>query len=129
MTQELRDKVVREDPFILKYCHNKYKAQEMCDRVVDPSLLALKFVPDWFVTNKMIKKLDSTVFSDNYLVFGDSDSGFFTFFNKDISFNIKSFDNINLYDSYFSYCDRKTINHARLMTWYNKYKQCKASKK
>ena len=74
----------------------------MCDRVVDPSLLALKFVPDWFVTNKMIKKLDSTVFSDNYLVFGDSDS---------------------------DYCDPKTINHARLMAWYDKYKQCKASKK
>ena len=38
--------------------------QEMCDEAIDTSLLALKFVPDWFVTNKMLEKLD-VVFSND----------------------------------------------------------------
>ena len=29
----------------------------MCDKADDDYLLALKFVPDWFVTDKMIRKL------------------------------------------------------------------------
>ena len=29
----------------------------MCDKAVDNSLAALKLVPDWFVTSKIIKKL------------------------------------------------------------------------
>ena len=29
----------------------------MCDKVVDDCLPAFKFIPDWFVTSKMIKKL------------------------------------------------------------------------
>ena len=29
----------------------------MCDEAVDDSLAALKLIPDWFVTRKMIKKL------------------------------------------------------------------------
>ena len=43
------DKVVSEEPFILKYCLVRYKTKEMCDKVVDASLPALKFVPDGFV--------------------------------------------------------------------------------
>ena len=33
----------------------------MCDKAVDSSLLAFKFLPDWFVTNKIIEKLKSVV--------------------------------------------------------------------
>ena len=40
------DKVVPKDPFLLKYCPDKHKTQEMCDKAVDSCLLALKFVPD-----------------------------------------------------------------------------------
>ena len=50
------NKAVSENPFMLKYCHDKYKTQEICDKVADDFLPALKFVPDWFVTSKMIKK-------------------------------------------------------------------------
>ena len=52
------DKVVPEDLFILKYCLDRYKTQEMSDKTVDTFLLTLKFVPNWFVISKMIKKLD-----------------------------------------------------------------------
>ena len=37
--------------------------------------------------------------------------------------------NIYLDEEYFDYCDQETINDVRLMGWYNKYKQRKASTK
>ena len=43
------DKIVSDDPFQLKYCHERYKTQEMCNIAVDdflPALKALKFAPD-----------------------------------------------------------------------------------
>ena len=84
----------------------------MCDKTVDSCLLALKFVPDCFVKTKMIEKLDSAVFPDDYIVFSDLDSDFVTLFSENIGL-----------------CDPKTINHVTLMGNYNKYKQHKASKK
>ena len=45
----------------------------MCDEAVDDSLAALKFIPDWFVTSKMIKKLITDVYTDdNILYFNES---------------------------------------------------------
>ena len=41
----------------------------MCDKAVDSFPPTLKFVPDWFVTSKMIKKLDDAVFSNDDIVF------------------------------------------------------------
>ena len=37
----------------------------MCDKAIDDFLPALKFVPDWFVTNKMIKKVLTASFTDD----------------------------------------------------------------
>ena len=102
--------------------------QEMCDKVVDSSLLALKFVPDWFATGRIIEKLDSAVFPNNYVPFGDLDSDFIAFFSKDADLNSINFDNINLYDDHFDYCDPETINHVRFIVWHIKYTQCKACK-
>ena len=42
--------------------------RKMCDKSVDSYLLALKFVPDWFVTSNVID------------VFGNLDFDFLTFF-------------------------------------------------
>ena len=42
---------------MLKYFLGRYKTQEMCNKVVGDFLPTLKFIPDWFVTNKMIKTL------------------------------------------------------------------------
>ena len=44
------DKIVSEDPFKLKYCHDKYKTYEMCNKTVDDFLPISIFVLDWFVT-------------------------------------------------------------------------------
>ena len=51
----------------------------MCDEAVDDSLTALKFIPDWFVTSKTIRKLYTALYADDgLLLFGD-DSGDVTF--------------------------------------------------
>ena len=56
-TQEMCDKIVLEDAFMLKYFLDRYKTQEMCGKAADGFLPTSKFVPDWYVTS-MIKKLD-----------------------------------------------------------------------
>ena len=55
-TQETCDRVISEDTFLIVYCPDQYKTQKMCDKVAD-SLAALKLIPDWSVTSKMIKEL------------------------------------------------------------------------
>ena len=34
----------------------------MCDKAVEDFLAALKLIPDWFVTSKMIKKLSTDLY-------------------------------------------------------------------
>ena len=50
--QEIYDKVVSKEPFMLKYCPDRYETQKMCNKAVT-YLLALKFVPDWFLKTKI----------------------------------------------------------------------------
>ena len=40
---------------MLKYCLDRYKAKEICDKAIDAFLPASKFIPDWFVTNQMFE--------------------------------------------------------------------------
>ena len=54
---------------MIKHFHDKYKTQKMCDKAVDAYLLALEFFSDWFFKSKMIEKLDSSVFSNDNIVF------------------------------------------------------------
>ena len=129
ITPKLCNKVVSEDPVMFKHCHDKYKIYKMCDKAVDSYLLALKFVPNWFVTSKVIEKLDSATFSDDYIVFGYLDSGFVTFFINYIDLSSISLDNSNLDDDSFDYWDPETINHVKLMGWCNRFKHCKGPKK
>ena len=97
----------------------------MDDKAFD-SYLLVKFVPDWIFTSNMIEKLESTIFSDDYIVFFDLDSDFVTFFINDIGRNSISLDNFNLDDVKFYYCNPETINQFSLMGWYNKSEQRKA---
>ena len=45
----------------------------MCDKAVDFYLIILKFVLDWFVTNKMPEKPDNSIFSNDNIFFHDVD--------------------------------------------------------
>ena len=69
------DRAIFKDPFPLVYFPDKYKTQIMFYKAVDDCLVALKFIPDWFVTSKIIKRLLTALYSvDNILYFHD-DSG------------------------------------------------------
>ena len=122
-------KVVSQKPFILKYCLDKYLTQKVFPKAVDSYLLASKFVFDWFVTSEIIEKLDNAVVSNGDIVLGGIDSDIVTFFSNDIGLNSVIMNNINLDDDDFGDCDPETINHGRLMAWYNRYKQHKKCKK
>ena len=50
-----------KETFMLKYCLGRYNTQEMCDKAVDAFLGTVTFVHDWFVTNKMLVKLDGCI--------------------------------------------------------------------
>ena len=52
------DKVVSKEPFMLKYSLDRCKTQQMHDKAIDSFLPTLIFVPDWFITSKMLEKLD-----------------------------------------------------------------------
>ena len=104
------DKVVSKEPIMFKYCPDRCKTEEMCDKAVGFYLLALKNVPDWFLTNKMIEILDNAVFSNEYIVFCDIS----TFFSNDIGLNSTNLNNIKLDNVNFDDYDHETINHVSL---------------
>ena len=95
-TQKMCDKAVLEDLFILKYCHVRYKTQKLCDIAVNDFLPELKLVPDWFVSNKMLEKLHTTLFADDDIAFFHEDSGSVTHFSNKIDILSVNFKNINL---------------------------------
>ena len=70
-TQEMCDKANDRWPFVFDSVPNQYKTQGMCNKGVDDFLPALKFVPDWFVTGKIIKKLLTVLYADDNILFFD----------------------------------------------------------
>ena len=65
------DRVISEDPFMLIYCPNRYKNQKMCNEGVDDCLTALKFIPNWFVTSKMLDKFHNALLANDDILFFD----------------------------------------------------------
>ena len=63
------DSVTSEDSFMLVYCPDRYKTQKMRDEAADDYLAALKFIPDCFVRTKMIKKLLTTLYADDNILY------------------------------------------------------------
>ena len=70
----------------------------MCDEAVANSLAALKLIPNWFVTSKMIKK----------------------HYTADVPFCMNL--NINL-DNNFDEDDPNTINLIRFLAWQSQFKK------
>ena len=97
---------------MLKYCSDRYcsKIQKIYVKAFNFYLLVLKFISYWFVTRKMIEKLDNILFSNVDVVFGDisNDTGL-----NSINLIIVNLDDDNFYDS-----NPKSINHIGLMAWY-----------
>ena len=103
----------------------------MYDKTVDVYLIILKFVPDMFVTNKMLEKLDKSLFSNGDIFFRDVDSNIVTFQSHEMDFNTIDLNDNNLDNDYnnFDEDDPETLtNHFRLMAWRKRFKQRKACK-
>ena len=71
----------------------------MCNKVVDDCLVALKFVPDWVVTDKMIKKLFTALYTNENILYFNEDSGNITFICNGIGILNIDLNNINLEDT------------------------------
>ena len=79
-TQKVLERVVPEDPFWIVYRRDKFKTQRICDKAVDGSLAAMKLIPDWFVTSKMIKKLYTALYADENILYFNEDAGNVVFY-------------------------------------------------
>ena len=55
---------VKKLSYLIYNVPDQYKTQQICDKAVDDCLAALKFVPDWFATSKIIKKLFTDLYAD-----------------------------------------------------------------
>ena len=82
----------------------------MCDKVIDDFLLSSKFVPDWFLINKMVKKRYNALFEDA------------TVSSYEMGIFWVVVNNVNLGDANFSEDDLKTIIHVGSMARHNKLK-------
>ena len=107
-------RVVSENPFLIVYCPNKYKTQRMCVEAVDDSLAALKLIPDFFVTCKIIQKLYTALYTDKNILYFNEDSGNVTFCCNEISILTINLNNINP-DNNFDEDDSDTVTLIRLL--------------
>ena len=114
-TLEMCDKIISDDPFRLKHCHDKYKTQEMCNKAVDDFLLALKFVPGWFVTSKMIKNLLNALYADHNILHFNEDSGDTVSSYNQMGILSKNLNNIVLDYANYDEDDPETIIHIRFL--------------
>ena len=112
-TQEMCDTIVSNYPFKLKYCHHKCKTQENCNKAVDDFLSALKFVPDWFVTCKIIKKFLLLLYADHSILYFNEIPGDAMFSCNEMVILSIDLNNINLGDTNYDEDGPETINHGR----------------
>ena len=87
----------------------------MCDEAVDNFPAALKFVPDWFVTSKMIKKLFTTFYADDNILYFNEDSGNVAFACNGIGILNIDLNNINLSNTNYGEDDPETIILVKLL--------------
>ena len=78
------------------YCPDKYITQRMCSEVVDDSLAELKLIPNWFVTDKMIKKTLYCFLCRYGLPFFYEGSGDVTFCCNEVGILSETLKNVNL---------------------------------
>ena len=86
----------------------------MCDKAFDDFLPALKFVPDLFVTSKMVKKLFTALYADDNILYFIENSGNALFPCNEMGIVKKDVNNINPDDTNYGKDDPDTIIHIRL---------------
>ena len=111
------------------YCPDKYKTQKKCDEAVDDYLAALKFIPDWFVISKMIKKLYALLYADENILYFNEDSDDAVFSCNEIDILCVDLNNLNFDDTNYDSDGPETFIHIRLLARHSKFKKGKALKK
>ena len=112
------------------YCPNWYKTQTVRDEAVDDSLVALKFIPDWFVSNKALAKSDNAFNAHDDILFYNEDFDKATFIANQRHIIAVDLDKTNLdNDNNFDEDDSNTITQVRLLAWLSKFEKRKALKK
>ena len=101
----------------------------MCDEAVDDCLTALKLIPYWFVTSKIIKKLFTSLYADENILYFNEDSGDVIFSCKEMGLNKIDLNKTNLDDTNYNEDDPETIIHIRLSAWHIKFEKPQALKK
>ena len=88
----------------------------------------MKLISDWFVENKMIKKLFFDFFADNNKLYFNEDSANVVFNCNEMGILNIDLHNIDL-DNDVDEGDPDTIIFIRLLAWHIKFEKCKALKK
>ena len=91
--------VTCEDSFSIRYVPDQYKTRQMRDKAVDDCLAELKFVPDWFVTSEIIKKIFTALYPDENILDFNEDSDNITFFCNEMGIFSVNLNSINLDDT------------------------------
>ena len=120
-TQDIYEIVVSRYPFLIVYYPDKCKTQKMCDEAVDHCLAALKFIPDWFVTSKMLEKFDNALHANDDILFYNEDFDKVTFIANQKHILVVDLQKINL-DNNFNENNPDTIIHIILLAWPSKFK-------
>ena len=98
--------------FLFDSVLDQNKIQKMCDEAADDCLAALKFVPDCFVANKMLKKF----LANGDIPFFDEDFSKVTLSANEMSILGVDLDKIKLDDdNNFYEDDREIIIYVRLL--------------
>ena len=85
-------------------------------------MIVSKFVPDWFVTNKLLEKIDDLALSNNDIDLEVINSDIATVLSDTRRLFIIDLTHINLDDNNFDEDDLGTIVYVRLMARCNRYK-------
>ena len=100
----------------------------MWDEAVDDCLVALKFIPDWFVTSKMLEKFDNALHANDDILSYNKNFDKVTFIANQRHPLAVVLDKINL-DNDFDEDDPNIMIHVRHLAWHSKFEKCKALKK
>ena len=100
----------------------------MCDEAVDDSIAALKLIPDWFVTSKIIEKLYNAFCAYENILYFNEDSSNAVFSCNEMGILNIDLNNINL-DNNFDEDDSDNIILIRIFAWHVKFEKIKALKK
>ena len=122
------ERIISDEPFFsIGYVPDN--TQQICDKAVDDCLVALEFVPDWFIRSKMIKILFTALYADENIFYFNEDSGHAIVDCNEMGILNIDLYNINLDDTNYDEDDPDTIILIRLLVWHIKFEKGKALKK